>query len=75
MTQDEEVGESEWDESVEEEPVVAGKAAESSTVGKGKRKAAPARAQVYGPVYGPVSDLPKSTSICANIFAYSATNV
>jgi hypothetical protein len=67
-TQDEEVGESEWDESAE-------KVVESSTVGKGKRKAAPARAKVYGEVDGLVSHLPKSSSICANIYAYSATDV
>jgi hypothetical protein len=35
-TQDEEVGESEWDESVEEEPESAAVAVESSTIGKGK---------------------------------------
>jgi hypothetical protein len=58
-TQDGEVGESEREESAE---VVV----ESSTVGKGKRKAAPARAKVYAAVDGPVSRLFKSTSICAN---------
>jgi hypothetical protein len=31
--------------------------AESSTVGKGKRKAAPARAKIYAAVDGPVSHL------------------
>jgi hypothetical protein len=56
-TQDGEVGESEQEESVEEEPAVAERAVESSTVGKGKRKAAPARAKVYAEVDGPVSHL------------------
>jgi hypothetical protein len=60
MTQDEEVGESEWDESVEEEPEVAEKVIESSTIGKRKWKAVSARAKVYGEVDGPVSHLPKS---------------
>jgi hypothetical protein len=46
-TQDEEVKESEREESAEEEPAVVEKGVESSTVGKGKRKAAPARAKVY----------------------------
>jgi hypothetical protein len=41
MTQDEEVGESGRDESVEEEPESAAKVVKSSTVSKGKRKAAP----------------------------------
>jgi hypothetical protein len=36
MTQDEEVGESEQDESVEEEPESAAKVVKSSTVGKGE---------------------------------------
>jgi hypothetical protein len=53
-TQDDEVGESEWEESREEEPAVAEKAVESSTVGKGKRKAAPARAKVYTETGEPV---------------------
>jgi hypothetical protein len=57
-TQDEEIGESEWDESAEEEPVAAAKAVESSTIGKGKRKVAPTRAKVYRVVVGPVSNLP-----------------
>jgi hypothetical protein len=61
-TQDEEVGESEWDESAEEELVAAAIVVESSTVGKGKRKAAPARAKVYGAVDGPVSCLFKLVS-------------
>jgi hypothetical protein len=56
-TQDEEVGESEREESAEEEPVAAEKGVESSTVGKGKKKAAPARAKVYAEVDGPVSTL------------------
>jgi hypothetical protein len=60
-TQDEEVGESEREESVEEEPAVAEKGVESSIVGKGKRKrkrkAAPARAKVYMAMDEPVSDL------------------
>jgi hypothetical protein len=57
MTQDEEVGESEREESAEEELAAAEKAVESSTVGKGKWKAAPARAKVYAEVDGPVSHL------------------
>jgi hypothetical protein len=56
-TQDEDAGECEWEESAEEEPVVAEKGVESSTVGKGKRKAAPARAKVYATMDEPVSDL------------------
>jgi hypothetical protein len=65
-TQDGEVGESEWEESAEEEPAAAERAVESSTVGKGKRKAAPTRAKVYMEVDGPVSRLSQSTSIHAN---------
>jgi hypothetical protein len=57
-TQDEEIGESEWDELAKEELAVAVKAVESSTVSKGKRKAVPARAKVYGAMEGPVSSLP-----------------
>jgi hypothetical protein len=57
MMQDEEIGESEREESTEEELAVAEKVIESSTVGKGKRKAAPARAKIYVEVEGPVSDL------------------
>jgi hypothetical protein len=57
MTQDEEIGESEREESTEEEPAAAEKAVESSTVGKGKRKAAPARAKVYAETGEPVSNL------------------
>jgi hypothetical protein len=55
--QNEEVGESEQEESAEEEPAAAERAVESSTVGKGKRKAAPVRAKVYAEVDGPVSHL------------------
>jgi hypothetical protein len=47
MAQDEEVGESKWDESAEEAPEAAEKLVESLIVGKGKWKAAPARAKVY----------------------------
>jgi hypothetical protein len=61
--------------SAEEEPVAAEKGGESSTVGKGKRKAAPARAKVYAAVDGPVSRQAKSTSICTNMSAYSVTVV
>jgi hypothetical protein len=56
-TQDEDIGESEREESAEEEPVAAEKVVELSTVGKGKRKAAPARAKVYTEVDGRVSHL------------------
>jgi hypothetical protein len=63
MTQDKEVGESKWDESVEEEPEAAEKVVKSLTVGKGKQKAVPTRAKVYSKVDSPVSDLPKLTSI------------
>jgi hypothetical protein len=63
ITQDEEAGESERDEEAEEEPESAAKVVESSTVGKGKRKVAPTRAKVYREVDGPVSNLPKSSSI------------
>jgi hypothetical protein len=66
-TQDEEVGESERDE-------LAERVIESSTIGKGKQKVAPARAKVYGAVEGPVSTLLKSSSICANTDSYSATD-
>jgi hypothetical protein len=55
--QDEEVGESKREESVEEEPAAAEKGVKLSTVGKGKRKAAPARAKVYAAMDEPVSDL------------------
>jgi hypothetical protein len=65
-TQDEEVGESEREESTEEEPAAAEKAVESTTVGKGKRKAALTRAKVYAEVDGLVSVLLKSSSICTN---------
>jgi hypothetical protein len=56
-TQDEEIGESEREESAEEEPAAAEKAVELLTVGKGKQKAAPARAKVYVEMDGPVSSL------------------
>jgi hypothetical protein len=56
-TQNEEVGESEREESAEEEPTAAERAVESSTVGKGKRKAVPVRAKVYAEVDGLVSHL------------------
>jgi hypothetical protein len=56
-TQDEDVGESEWEVSAEEESVAAEKAVELSMVRKGKRKAVPARAKVYVAVDEPVSDL------------------
>jgi hypothetical protein len=75
MTQDEEAGESKQEESVEEEPAAAEKGIESSTVGKGKQKAAPARAKVYTAMDEPVSALLKSLLICTNTFAYSVTNV
>jgi hypothetical protein len=71
-TQDEDAGESEREESAEEEPAAAEKAVELSTIGKGKRKAAPARAKVYATMDEPVSDLPKSSSIRANLFTHSA---
>jgi hypothetical protein len=59
-TQDEEVGESEQDESVrEEEPEVVAIAVESSTIGKGKRKAALAKMKVFSKVDGLVSDFAK----------------
>jgi hypothetical protein len=74
-TQDEEIGESEQEESANEEPAAAEKAVESSTVGKRKRKAAPARAKVYAAMEEPVSALLKLSLICANTFAYSATDV
>jgi hypothetical protein len=74
MTQDKEVGESEWDESVEEEPEAEEKVVESSTISKGKQKAAPTRDKVYGAVEGPVSTLWKSSSTCANTNSYSATD-
>jgi hypothetical protein len=74
-TQDGEVGESEWEESAEEEPAAVEILVESSTVGKRKWKAAPARAKVYAAVDGLVSRLSKSTSIHANKYSYSATDV
>jgi hypothetical protein len=57
MMQDEDIRESEREESAEEEQVAAVKAVESLTVGKGKWKAVPTRAKVYAAVEGPVSDL------------------
>jgi hypothetical protein len=57
--QDEEVRESEWDESVEEEPEAANKVIESSTVSKGKWKVAPTRAKVFSEVDRLVSDSAK----------------
>jgi hypothetical protein len=56
-TQDKEVGESEREESAEEELAVAEKVVESLTVRKGKQKAAPTRAKVYAAVDGLVSTL------------------
>jgi hypothetical protein len=56
-TQDKEVGESEREESTQEEPEVAAVVVESSTVRKGKWKAAPARAKVYAEMDGLVSNL------------------
>jgi hypothetical protein len=73
--QDKEIRESMQDKSAEEEPAVAAKAVDLSTVREGKRKAVPARAKVYRVVEGLVSDLLKLTSTCTNIFAYSATDV
>jgi hypothetical protein len=64
MTQDEEVGESEWEESVEEELVVVEEAVELLTIGKGKRKAAPARAKVYA-----TGDEPVSSVTCGQVSA------
>jgi hypothetical protein len=55
--QDKEVGESEQEESAEEEPAVAEKVVESLTIGKGKHKAAPTRAKVYTAMDEPVSSL------------------
>jgi hypothetical protein len=74
-TQDEEVGKSEWDESVgEEEPETAAVVVESSTIGKGKQKVAPIRAKVFSEVDGPVSD---SAEVIVNMplihHAHSAT--
>jgi hypothetical protein len=62
-TQDKEVGESKQDESTEEEPAVAEKAVESSTVGQGKRKAAPASVRGHRsisllPLLSPTSPCP-----------------
>jgi hypothetical protein len=55
--QDKEVRESEREESAEEEPAAVEKGVELSTVGKGKQKAAPARAKVYAAMDELVSDL------------------
>jgi hypothetical protein len=55
--QDEEIGESEREESTEEELAVGDKVVELSTISKGKRKVAPARAKAYVEVEGPVSSL------------------
>jgi hypothetical protein len=74
-TQDKEVGESKQDKSAEEALEVAEKVIESLTVSKGKWKVAPARAKVYAEVDCLVSNLPKSLSIHANIYAHSATGV
>jgi hypothetical protein len=74
-TQDSEVGESEREESAEEEPAAAERVVESSTIGKWKWKAVPARAKVYAAVDGLVSRLSKSTSIHANTYSYSVTDV
>jgi hypothetical protein len=74
-TQDGEAGESKWEESAEEGPAATQVVVESSTVGKGKQKAAPARAKVYAAVDGPVSRLSNSMSIHANTYSYSATDV
>jgi hypothetical protein len=63
------------EELAEEGPAAAEVAVESSTVGKGKRKAMPTRAKVYVAVNGPVSRLFKSMSIRANTYSYSATDV
>jgi hypothetical protein len=64
-TQDEEVGESKHEESVgEEEPEAVAKVAELSTIGKGKRKAAPVRAKVFSDVDGLVSN---STEVDINM--------
>jgi hypothetical protein len=56
-TQDKDVGESKQEELAEEELVTAEKGIESSTINKGKRKAAPARAKVYAEMDEPVSNL------------------
>jgi hypothetical protein len=63
-TQDEDAGESEREESAEEELAAAEKGVESSTIGKGKRKAALARAKVYVEM-----DEPVSTIICRRVSA------
>jgi hypothetical protein len=55
--QDEEIGESKWEELAYKEPAAAEKVVESLTIRKGKGKAAPARAKVYAEMDGPVSNL------------------
>jgi hypothetical protein len=55
--QDGEAGESEWEELAEEGLAAMEVVVESLTVGKGKWKAAPARAKIYAAVDGPVSTL------------------
>jgi hypothetical protein len=74
MTQDGEVGESEREESVEEEPAAVERAVESSTIGKGKRKAAPVRAKVHGGRWSGESSK-MSTMISTNKYSYSVTDV
>jgi hypothetical protein len=78
-TQDEDVDESERDESAgEEEPEAAEVpiAAEALTIGKGKQKAAPAKTKVFSEVYRPVS---YSAEVIVNMQlthnAHSATSV
>jgi hypothetical protein len=61
-TQDEEVGESEREESAGEELAAAEVVIELSTLGKGKRKAALARAKVYA-----VMDEPVSSILCRQV--------
>jgi hypothetical protein len=56
-TQDEEVGESEREESADEELAAVEKVVELLTVRKGKWKAALTRAKVYAEMDGPVSRL------------------
>jgi phage I-like protein len=73
--QDKEVGESEWEKSAEKAPEVVAVVVESSTISKGKRKAAPAKAKVYAEVEGSVSRLSKSMSIHTNTSSHSVTDV
>jgi hypothetical protein len=56
-TQDKDVGESEREESAEDELVAAEKVVELSTVRKGKRKVVPTRAKVYATMDEPVSSI------------------